>query len=290
MKLLPLLLLASLLLLSPLRAAEPASLAAIAAACDRYHYAEALKLSETLAVTADTPELARYRGIALGKLGRWPEAAVVLEGASARAPGDIDLLVDLANAQGQQALGSGLFGKFTGARKAAATLERAVAQAPGSVEARSGLFLFYLNVPAVAGGGRDKALAQLAEIERLSPLDARLGRVEVANADKDYAQAFALLAALQRDYPHEFRPFYVYGRIAAVTGREPDAGLASLQQCLTLRSNLRLPGLPGVHLRRGDILRKRGDLAGARKAYQDSLAIFPEYPSAREALAALDKT
>ncbi len=286
----PKVLLILLLLVSRAVAAEPVSVAAIVAACDQYHYAEALRLSETLAVTTDTAEVARYRGIALGKLGRWPEAVAALEHAVEKQPADASLLVDLANAQGQVALSSGLYGKFTGARKAGATLERAVALAPDNLEARSGLFLFCINVPAVAGGGREKAQAQLAEIERLSPLDARIGRAELANADKDYAQALALFAAIQCDYPQEFRAFYAYGRIAAVTGREPDAGLASLKQCLTLRSNLRLPGLPGVHLRMGDILRKRGDLAGARRAYQESLAIFPEYPSARDALAALDKS
>jgi tetratricopeptide (TPR) repeat protein len=273
-----------------LSATEPGSLAPIVAACDQYHYAEALRLGDVLAATTDTAEVARYRGIALGKLGQWPEAVATLEHAVEKQPADAGLLVDLANAQGQLALTSGLYGKFTGARQAGATLERAVALAPENLEARSGLFLFYINVPGIAGGGREKAFAQLAEIERLSPLDARLGRAELANADKDYVRAFALFASIQHDYPQEFRAFYAYGRIAAVTGREPEAGLASLRQCLTLRSNLRLPGLPGVHLRMGDILRKRGDLAGARRAYQDSLALFPEYPSAREALAALDKS
>jgi len=275
------------MLCGPLRAAD---LSAAIAACGQYRYREAVKMIDAIPSGKITAEALRYRGVALGKMGRWEEANATLERARAMEPDSVDVLLDLANAQGQYALASGPFGKLSGARKAKATLEQAVALAPNSVDARNGLYGFYLNVPAIVGGGRDKALAQLVEIERLDPVTARLCRAELAYADKDFARAFAIYREVQRTHPDDYRAYYGLGRIAALSGKELESGLASLRRCATMTSPLRLPGLPGVHLRMGDILRHKGDIAGARAAYQESLRVLPEYTFAREELAKLKKS
>lgn len=263
-------------------------LSAVIRACEAYRFAEAVQLLERSEVGV-TAEGLRYRGIALGKMGRWEEAVAALERAAGMAPANVEVLIDLAAAQGNLALVSGPLGKFNGARKARASLERAVALAPGNLDARSGLFAYYLNVPGIVGGDREKSLGQLAELERLDVVSGKLARAELALADKDYARAFALYREVQQSHPGEHRAFYGFGRVAALSGRELDAGLACLRRCLALAAPWRTPGTPGVYLRIGDILKRQGDVAGARAAYQESLRVLPEYPFARKALEQLGK-
>jgi tetratricopeptide (TPR) repeat protein len=270
--------------LAGLALARPDPLPAILAACGEYRYREVVRMIDALAPAALDPGLLRYRGLALMKMGRWEESVQTLERAAAAAPEDVEIQVDLAGAYGQLALASGPFGKISAGRKSRLALERAVALGPGNVDARNGLFGFYLNVPAIAGGGRDKALAQLAEIERLDPIAGRVGRAEVAYADKDYARSLAIYREVQRAHPGDFRGFYGFGRVAALSGQELTEGLAALRRCLTMTAPLRMPGWPGVYLRIGDILRRQGDRSGAREAYRASLKILPEYPFAREEL------
>jgi tetratricopeptide (TPR) repeat protein len=268
----------------------PASeLSAVLEACRQYRYREVVQQLEALPASLQSAATWRYRGIALGKIARWEDANAALERAAELAPTDVEVLIDLANAQGQLALTAGPLGKFSGARKARASLEKAVELAPNHVDARNSLFGFYLNVPALAGGGRDKAVAQLAAIEQLDPVSGKLARAELAYSDKDYTRAFALYREVQQSHPEEYRAFYGFGRIAALSGRELDAGLVSLRRCLELTSPLRLPGTPGVHLRIGDILRQKGDRDGARAAYRQSLSVLPDYTFARTALADLDR-
>ena len=260
------------------------------AAYEGYRYHESLRLLDTAPpAAARTVAGWRCRGLALGRLGQWEEAIQAFEHAIELEPRNVDLLVDLAAAQGQQALDSGPFGKFTGARRARATLEKAIAIDPDHVDARSGLFSYYLQAPGIVGGGRDKALAQLAALEKLDAFSALLARAEIAWVDEDVAGALAGYRHAQEHTPSDFRAYYGFGPLAALSGEQLDAGLVSLRTALTLPAHPRTPGLPGVYLRMGDIQQKKGDLAAARAAYLESLRIDPEYRFAREELKKLDR-
>lgn len=257
----------------------------VLSACEAYRYRDAVELARKMATPA--PEARHAWGVALGKLGRWEEAVEELERAAEAKPQDVEVLIDLANAQVQRALEAGPLGKFTGARKARATLERAVTLAPGNLDARYGLFGYYLNAPGIVGGDREKALAQLREMERLDPALAPLARADLALAEKDWDGAFRHYREVQVRRPDDFRAFYGFGRVAALSGLRLEEGLESLRRCLALAAPLRTPRIPGVHLRIGDILKQRGDIPGARAAYLESLRVDPEYRFAKEALAVL---
>lgn len=252
------------------------------AAYTAYRYHDALRtLDEAPREVAHTAAAWRIRGLALGRLGQWDESVTALAQAHALAAADVTILVDLAGAQGQAALTSGPFGKFTGARRTRALLEQAVAMDPDHVDARAGLFSYYLQAPGIVGGGRAKALEQLAALERLDATAALLAQAEVAWADDDASAALAGYRLAQEQAPADFRAHYGFGRLAALSGEQLDAGLASLRTALTLPAHPRTPGLPGVYLRMGDIHRRLGDIKAARAAYEESLRIDPFYRFAR---------
>ena len=75
------------------------------------------------------------------------------------------------------------------AKKARVEFERAVELDPKSWEARTDLAEFYLEAPAIVGGGKDKAQAQADEIAPLNPAMAHWVRAKIAEKDKDAASA-----------------------------------------------------------------------------------------------------
>ncbi len=67
--------------------------------------------------------------------------------------------------------------------------EKAVQLNPQSAEARTDLAEFYLEAPGIVGGGRDKAEAQAAALDKLNPAKADWVRGRLAEKKKDYATA-----------------------------------------------------------------------------------------------------
>lgn len=95
----------------------------------------------------------------------------------------------LGRAYGDKADDSNPFSAWGLAKKVAASFERAVQLAPGSVAARNDLAEFYSSAPGVAGGGDDKARRIAAETEHIDPAAAANMRAQFALKDKDYQRA-----------------------------------------------------------------------------------------------------
>ena len=74
----------------------------------------------------------------------------------------------------------GMLKKLGTAKKARTSFERAVQIAPTDFESRRALVGYYLNAPAVAGGSRDKAAAQVEEVRKIDPAKGHLlqGRID----------------------------------------------------------------------------------------------------------------
>jgi tetratricopeptide (TPR) repeat protein len=75
------------------------------------------------------------------------------------------------------------------AKKVRTAFERAVELNPQSWEARTDLAEFYLEAPAIVGGGKDKARAQTAAIMPLNPGMAHWVTARIAERNKDAASA-----------------------------------------------------------------------------------------------------
>jgi len=64
--------------------------------------------------------------------------------------------------------------------------ERAVELDPANLDARADLLEFYLEAPAVFGGGMDKARAQAAALEKLDKGEGHAARALIAEKEKRY--------------------------------------------------------------------------------------------------------
>ncbi|WP_051971705.1 hypothetical protein [Massilia sp. 9096] len=74
---------------------------------------------------------------------------------------------------------------------------KAVELDPHNTDARFALLDYYIQAPALVGGGRARARALAAQTEAVSPAAGRLMQAQLALADKDYAQAQAILHAVR---------------------------------------------------------------------------------------------
>ncbi|HEY0947839.1 MAG TPA: tetratricopeptide repeat protein [Opitutaceae bacterium] len=173
------------------------------------------------------------------------------------------------------------------ARKGRTALEKAVSLAPDNVTYRQWLAEFYSRAPGMVGGGMDKAYAQVEEIKRRDSYAGTQMLAQLKSQEKHYSEAFALWDELLRERPDDYRTLYQIGRTAASSGQQLERGESSLRRCLDL-----VPPADGaqhthVQKRLGDILGQRGDIPGARAAYQAALELDSGNKPAAEALAKL---
>lgn len=216
-----------------------------------------------------------------------PAVAVThLEKAAALDPKSARVQKRLGDAHGTVAMKAPLFSKPGHAKKTLVAYERAVALDSNYVEGRLALFEFYRQAPGFMGGGYDKAFAQAQAIKALDPARGRVAFATLFAGEKQYEQAFAQFQEVLATNPDDYVAHYQIGRLAALTGREVDRGLASLRRCLELNppGTAGAPTMASVHWRIGTLLEKKRDPAGARQAYEAALKSDPEFASAAEAL------
>ncbi|MBK8478687.1 MAG: tetratricopeptide repeat protein [Opitutaceae bacterium] len=228
---------------------------------------------------------------------------------------------DLGEAYGKLAGQAGLFQQLGLARKCHLALEKAVELAPDNLDYRHGLIEFYEQAPSIAGGGRDKALAQAAELTRRDPFNGTLVTGGIQAHARNWSEAeVAFLAAIklrpnalepiaslgllyadQGRYPDAFAQFdrlltldpdhlaglYQLGRVAALSGQRLADGSAALRRYLG-KGNLpaELPRPHHAHYRLGQIMVHQGDAAAAKAAFEASIQLDPKF---KEAAAELKK-
>ena len=211
------------------------------------------------------------------------DAAQWLEKATALAPGSATYACALGDAYGLQAQRAGLFSKLSLARKSQTAYEKAVALNPEDVEVRYSLFEFCRQAPAIAGGGLDKARVQALEIQKRDELRGALALVELSVAERNYDTAFTLLGDILRRHPDSLAASFQFGRTAAMCGQRLDQGEAELRKYLAAPLDDDLPPRWNALWRLGQILEKKGDLAGARAEYDAGLKLNPTQPQLVEA-------
>lgn len=176
---------------------------------------------------------------------------------------------------------------FSAATKGRDAMEKAIAIDPGYLDAREGLFQFYLRAPWPIGSAA-KAAAQLEGIRQHDPDRATALEISSKAAAKDYPAAFRLCDAALEKTADNYLVLYQYGRTASVSGSHLERGLTCLQRCLTLEPPT--PASPThthVWHRIGVIQEKLGRVEEARAAYQAALRLDPGNRPASDALARL---
>jgi tetratricopeptide (TPR) repeat protein len=190
----------------------------------------------------------------------------------------------LGDAYGRSAQKAGVFSKMGLAGKCRTAYEKAVELDPKNLEARSSLMNYYQQAPGIAGGSKDKALAQAQEIKQLDASRGRFAFATLYLAENKYNQAFAEFEEVLKEKPDDYAALFQTGRLAAISGERLDHGLTVLRQCLTMPPPEGQPGHAAAHWRIGFILEKKSDKVGARAAYEASLKLDPKFPQAIESL------
>ncbi|HZY73959.1 MAG TPA: tetratricopeptide repeat protein [Edaphobacter sp.] len=232
-------------------------------------------------------------------------------------PGNSDTQMWLGRAYGMKASRANPLIAFSIARKVHAAFERAVQLDPANVQAMSDLGEYYVQAPAIVGGGLDKARDLANRMEPRFPSQAHRLRALIANQSKDPATAEA-----------EFKKAVQAGRTPAAyidlgqfyqSRRQPEKALEALRagveadhrkdatlvdaaSILTamssspqlaenllreyLGSSAKSDGAPAfkVHIQLGDLLSRRGDAAGARREYAAAADLARNYAPARKAM------
>jgi tetratricopeptide (TPR) repeat protein len=238
--------------------------------------------------------------------------------ATADAPDSSDNHLWLGRSYGMKASNAGPVSGFTLARKVRDEFERAVQLDPAAPRAASDLCQYYIDAPAIVGGGYDKAQALIARIEPQFPVYSHRLRGMLAEKKKDFATAEAefkkaitaggsspawidLAAFYQRRNQADQAVAAIQSGLANSPNGPVLVDAASILTALhrspeladrLLRTYLASPGRTDeapafkVHLQLGDLLASRGNKADARAEYTAALALASSWLPARTAMQA----
>ena len=275
-----------------------------------------------LAIDPASHEAVYHLGRLAKRRGDWTAVAEFYEHCTRLAPTNALYWADLGEAYGKLAGKAGILRQLGLARKCRAALEKAVELEPENLEYRHGLLSYCEKAPAIAGGGRDKALAQAAEIAKRDPYAGALatgsiharaenwaaaeiafaGAAKLRPAATEPLAALGLLYAEQKRYadalvqfdqvlardPDHLASLYQVGRVSALSGLNLAEGEAALRRYLAQPAHPSgQPTNAHAQLRLGDILARRGASAAACAAYEEALRLEPGLKPAAEALAKL---
>jgi tetratricopeptide (TPR) repeat protein len=197
-------------------------------------------------------------------------------------------------------------------------MERSIELDSSNVEARINLLQFYLQAPAIMGGGVDKAREQAAAIMARNPYQGRLQNASIAENQKDsitaertlrdlgaafpdssapavqfaiyyytakrYDDAFRVLEDRLRRSPNDGAALYQLGRVGAVSSTKLDRAQWALDRFLQMPHKRGTPSVAAAHWRVGMIAEAKGDRAAARAAYETALRLDPKLAGAKVSL------
>jgi len=160
--------------------------------------------------------------------GDYKRAAECLEKALAAEPGDAMHALWLGRAYGRRAESASIFSAPGYAAKARQNLERAVQLDPRNLEALSDLFDYYIEAPALLGGGIEKAQRTAAQMARISEAEGYLAQAKLAEKRNQYSAAEAHLRKAVEVAPLEIGKLIELARFLVRQGRvqEADQSLA----------------------------------------------------------------
>ncbi len=268
-------------------ATTPEDLGAARALFDSRRPAEAQRAFELLAAAdSKNPEINFYLGQLALRRNDADRALAYLHQAVVAAPTASRYHNALGDAYGRAAQKASVFSQLGLAKKCLAAYRRAVELEPANLDFHQSLFEYYRNAPGIAGGGRDKAVAEATAMKQLDPSRGRLAFASLHASEKKYPEALAEFDEVLKTNPDEYIALYQVGRLAATTGQFIDRGLSSLRRCLELPgpTATNTPGHAAVQWRLGQLLAKKSDPAGARAAYEAAVKLEPGFTPAVDAL------
>src|SRR6266851_488491 len=150
---------------------------------------QAFETIELQIKTSPTAEAYNLLCRAQFELGAWDAGIASCEKAVALAPSNGIYHLWLGRIYGEKADRAGFLSAAGLAKKVRTSFERAMELDPKSWEARTNLAEFYLEAPAIVGGGKDKARAQADALMQFDPAMAHWVLARIASKEKDNAEA-----------------------------------------------------------------------------------------------------
>ena len=237
------------------------------------------------------------------------------------APNNSQAYLMLGSAYGSRIGQVGMFSQMSMAPKLRDAFEKTVALDPNNLDAREALVQFYLQAPAMIGGGKDKANLQVNEIAKRDVARGHLARAQVFMSEKNntaalksYEAAYAAkpsdknirlalgigyqIAERWNDAFKHFRTWtaqddkagpawYQIGRTSAMSGLQLEEGIAALQKYLLMPHGGNDPQNKNAYHRLGQLYAKVGKKAEAKAALQAALKLDPKFADAKTELAKL---
>jgi len=257
------------------------------------------------------------RGKAAHNAGKTDEAVSCFEQAVALESTSSLYHLWLGHAYSRQLSSASFLRKPFIARRSGDEYDMAVKLDPASIDAAEARLDFFLDAPAIVGGGIDKARAEAARLATLDAYRGGIATARIAEHEKRWPEAERLYRSLMAEYPDrtgatdalltilqnakrfdeafaivddrlarhpdETASLYNLGRLSAVSGQHLERGDAALRRFLTLT-----PADPvrqsNAHYRLGMIKEKMGDAAAAAAEYRAALALYPRHEPAATAL------
>jgi tetratricopeptide (TPR) repeat protein len=213
-------------------------------------------------------------------LGEYKKATEALEKAVAADPSNGETAMWLGRAYGRRAETSNPFAAPGQASKARQWFERSVKLNPQNPEALSDLFEYYLDAPGFLGGGLDKAVALVPQIEALDPGEGHWARARIAEKRKEYGSAEDYLRRAIEANPQRIGRLLDLAKFLAKQGRFQEAD-QSIEQAEKLA-----PNSPRVIYAKADLYVKNGrNLHVAKQLLERymSMSLSPDDPPRSEA-------
>lgn len=245
------------------------------------------------------------------------EAIQECELAASQDPGDSNTQMWLGRSYGMKASHAHPLTAFALARKVRYSFERAVELDPQNIQAMSDLGEFYVDAPAIVGGGLDKGRALAERMQSRFPSQSHRLLALIASEDKDVTTAEAefkkaVLAGktpaayidLGQFYQRQNQPDKALEALKAGidADRRKDSSLVDAASILNamnrspqlaedllrqyLSSSAKSDDAPAfkVHLQLGDLLQHHGDAASAHHEYAAAVALASNYAPARKSM------
>ncbi len=248
----------------------------------------------------------------------WDDAIREAQQAVALQPGHSDYHLWLGRAYGEKAENSNFVVAIGVAKKVRTEFERAVQLDGQNLDARTDLAEFYIEAPAIVGGGKNKARAQAESVASIDSPTAHWIRARIAEKEKkpDVAE-HEYKAAIQASnaYPSywlSLAGFYrrqgrlndmeqAVNRATSSEIKKPDVWVEAAEVLFSggrnfpaavqflrsyLSSNALVADAPAfqAHYLLGSIFERQGNIQAAAQEYRSALSLARGFESAREAL------
>ncbi len=230
----------------------------------------------------------------------------------------------LGRAYGRKAEESIFFNAMSLARKTHKEFEVAVQLNPSNFEAQRDLIRYEINAPGIVGGGDDKALKHIDELEKIDSLEGELARGEFFATKKRMPEADAVFAkimeanptrigvyleiadyyrdrpntekmaetigAAERIDPNDRRLKYYRGVELVMEGKKSNEAEMLLKSYIaTVPNNSDLPPHASAREWLGKLYESQGHFSEAAQAYRISLNGDPHNKAVEEALKRVEK-